>query len=58
MIEYPSAGLFRRLFQFRWLCDWCPPFVLRLRQEVTAEEEDDDLERGAGGDGGAAEEDE
>jgi hypothetical protein len=28
------------LCTFRWLPDWCPPFVLRLRREFTSEEED------------------
>lgn len=32
---------------FRWLCNWCPPFILRLRKEVTSEEEDADAEEGA-----------
>jgi len=25
---------------FRWVCSWCPPFILRLRKEVTADEDD------------------
>lgn len=40
-------GLVRTFLMFRWLCDWCPPFVLRLRKEVTNEEEDADLEKDA-----------
>ena len=40
------VGLIRRFLMFRWLCDWCPPFVLRLRAEVTTEEEDADLDKG------------
>ena len=24
--------------RFRWLCDWCPPFILRLKVEDTEEE--------------------
>ena len=41
------AGLVRRFLLFRWLCDWCPPLILRLRSEVTSEEEDADLEKDA-----------
>ena len=37
--------LYRRVCTFRWLCDWCPPFILRLRHGMTAEEEEGDLER-------------
>jgi len=40
------ASLLATFLTVRWLCDWCPPFVLRLRKEVTAEEEDADLEDG------------
>lgn len=28
------------ILSFRWLCSWCPPFVMRLRKEATTEEED------------------
>jgi len=42
------TSLISTLFAFRWLCDWCPPFVLRLRKEVTAEEEDAEAEGGGG----------
>ena len=44
--------IWSRLLTFRWLCDWCPPFVLRLRKEVTAEEEDaaDEQDKGGGDD--------
>ena len=37
----------RRFLLFRWLCDWCPPFILRLRKEVSNEEEDADLDKEA-----------
>jgi hypothetical protein len=37
-------GVLWRVLSFRWLCDWCPPFILRLRKEVTTEEEDADIE--------------
>ena len=41
------ARLIARFLLFRWLCDWCPPFILRLRKEVTAEEEEADFEKDA-----------
>ena len=41
------ARLVSQFLSFRWLCDWCPPFVLRLRKEVSADEEDADLEKDA-----------
>ena len=28
----------KTFLRFRWLCDWCPPFILRLRVEDTEEE--------------------
>lgn len=37
--------LWDRLCKFRWLCDWCPPFMLRLRKEVTTEEDEADFEK-------------
>ncbi|KAL1514781.1 hypothetical protein AB1Y20_003867 [Prymnesium parvum] len=40
--------LWRVFLTFRWLCNWCPSFILRLRKEVTADEQDkavEDLER-------------
>ena len=53
--------------KFRWICDWCPPFMRKLKQEVDqeeqealAEEQAQDLERrqaaaaGGGDDGGDA----
>lgn len=27
---------------FRWLCSWCPPFILRLKKEATVDEEDEE----------------
>lgn len=39
------TGLISRFLMFRWLCDWCPPIILRLRKEVSAEEEDADIEK-------------
>ena len=32
--------LWGRFCAFRWLCDWCPPFLLRLRREATVESEE------------------
>jgi len=49
--------LWSRFFAFRWLCDWCPPFVLRLRKEATVESEDADADEEAGGGADAADED-
>jgi len=40
------SGILAAFLTFRWLCDWCPPFILRLRKEVTSEEEDADVEGG------------
>ena len=34
-----------RFFSFRWLCDWCPPVILRLRKEATIESEDASAEQ-------------
>ena len=48
------VGLITGFLTFRWLCDWCPPFVLRLRKEATSEEEDADADN----DKGAKEDDE
>ena len=55
------------IIKFRWICDWCPPFMRKLKQEVDqeeqealAEEQAQDLERrqaaaaGGGDDGGDA----
>jgi len=42
----------QRFLKFRWLCSWCPPFILRLRKDVDESEEDADLEGGKGGDDG------
>ena len=43
----PLVSLYRavrflctRFLAFRWLCDWCPPFLLRLRKEATVDSED------------------
>ena len=41
------SKLIAAFLTFRWLCDWCPPFVLQMRKEVSAEEEDADLEKDA-----------
>ena len=41
------VALVTRLLRFRWLCDWCPPFILRFRQEATPEAEEPDLEAAA-----------
>ena len=37
--------LWDRLLKFRWLCDWCPPFILRLRRDVSVEEEEAAFEK-------------
>ena len=41
--------LWTRFIAFRWLCDWCPPFVLRLRKEASVESEDAAAEAEQGG---------
>jgi len=48
----PLLALFKRIRQawkifltFRWVCSWCPPFVLKLRKEVTADEDDAAVEQ-------------
>jgi len=44
-------ALVQRFLKFRWLCDWCPPFVLKLKKDVDTSEEDADLEGGQDGGG-------
>ena len=50
----------RTFLTFRWLCSWCPPFMLKLKKEVSADEQDaavDELERQLEG-GGKKDDDE
>ena len=40
------AKLWATFMTFRWLCEWCPPFILRLKKEADEEEEEANLEEG------------
>jgi len=35
------------LCAFRWLCDWCPPFIIKFRKQTTASEEEAEVEQDA-----------
>ena len=41
-----TSKYWKKFASFRWLCDWCPPVILRLKAETTADDEDGDAEAG------------
>jgi len=36
---------YTQMCAFRWLCDWCPPFIIKFRKQTTASEEEAEVEQ-------------